>query len=185
MTGVPEILSHYYDQSTGPFRNLSDLPRDQAEAVMASIRATGTGFASKRAADYLAVRDELEARVRRLFMAKGGRPQRLHPHSMILGRSDWLKSWYADGQELCIPLAEFAPDSVSFTYGDLFPSMRYPDGKAYRGQVYVMSELEGLIQVYGLPQARNPDGHLGPDRYIEAQVWDDQPLRPYFINLNG
>ena len=168
MTSVPQILSHYYDSSTGPFRSLSDLPRDQAERVLASIRAAGVGFASKRAEDYLAVRDELEAHVRTLFIAKGGKPQRLHPHSMILGQSDWLKSWYVDGQELCIPLPEFAPECVSFTYGDLFPSMRYPDGKAYRGQVYVMSELEGLIRAYGLPQECNPDGHLGPDRYIEA-----------------
>jgi hypothetical protein len=179
---VPQVLSHYYEKSSGPFHNLSDLPPDQAEQVLAAIRAGGIGFASQRSDDYLTVRNGLEARVRRLFIEKGGQPKRLHPHSMILGTSTWLKSWYQDGEELCIPLAQFSPKNVSFTYGDLFPAMRYPDGKPYRGQVYLMSELEQLIQQFGLPQDRNPDGHLGPDRYIEAQIWDDAPLSRYYTS---
>jgi hypothetical protein len=179
---VPQVLSHYYEKSMGAFRSLSDLPADQAEQVMATIRADGIGFASKRSEDYLTVRAELETRVRHLFIDKGGRPTRLHPHSMILGTCEWLKSWYPDGQELCIPLAQFNPDSVSFTYGDLFPAMRYQDGKSFRGQVYRMGELESLIQQFGLPQDWNSDGRLGPDRYIEAQVWDDAPLQPYYNN---
>ena len=177
---LPHVLSHYYDKATGPFRSLSDLPAEQAEQVLATIRAAGVGFASQRSLDYLTIRNQLEARVRNLFIAKGGQPERLHPHSMVLGTSTWLKSWYADGQELCIPLSEFNPLSVSFTYGDLFPAMRYPDGKAYRGQVYVMCELEGLIGQYGLPQEWNAGGQFGPDRYIEAQVWSDAPLSGYY-----
>jgi hypothetical protein len=180
---VPQVLSHYYEKGLRAFRSLSDLPPEQAEQVMATIRAAGIGFASKRSEDYLAIRAELENRVRQMFIDKGGKPKRLHPHSMILGTSAWLQSWYPDGQELCIPLAKFDPDSVSFTYGDIFPAMRYQDGKPYRGQVYGMHDLEQLIQEFGLPQEWNPDGRLGPDRYIEAQVWDDTPLRPYYIDL--
>jgi hypothetical protein len=56
--------------------------------------------------------------------------------------------------------------------------MRYQDSKPYRGQVYTLDELE-LIRLYGLPQDWNPDGEFGPDRYIEAQVWDDTPIRQY------
>lgn len=177
---LPQILSHYYDKATGPFRNLSDLPADEAEQVLAALRESGIGFASKRSLDYLTIRRQLEAQVRQLFIDKGGKPMRLHPHSMILGTSTWLKSWYADGQELCIPLVEFDPMSVSFTYGDLFPAMRYQDGKVYRGKVYMMDELETLIATYGLPQEWNPDGQFGPERYIEAQVWDDRPLQAYY-----
>jgi hypothetical protein len=177
---VPKVLSHYYEKANGPFRNLSDLPREQAEEIMVAIRKMGNSFASKRTSDYLAIREELEARVRQLFIAKGGQPKRMRPHSMILGKSRWLKSWYQHGEEICIPLAQFAPDSVSFTYGDLFPSMRYQDGKPYRGQVYLMAELEGLIRQFGLPQDWNADGQSGPDRYIEAQVWDDFPLQAFY-----
>jgi hypothetical protein len=55
--------------------------------------------------------------------------------------------------------------------------MRLKDGKPYRGQVYTLAELPEVIRVYGLPQECNPDGAHGPDRYIEAQVWDDDPIR--------
>lgn len=180
MSLVPKVLSHYYEKANGPFRNLSDLPRQQAEEIMASIRKAGNTFASKRTGDYLAIREELEAHVRQLFIAKGGKPKRLRPQSMILGKSKWLKSWYQHGEEISIPLAQFDPQTVSFTYGDLFPAMRYQDGKPYRGQVYCMAELEGLIRQFGLPQDWNADGQLGPDRYIEAQVWDDLPLQAFY-----
>jgi hypothetical protein len=57
--------------------------------------------------------------------------------------------------------------------------MNYKDGKPYRGQVYIESELGEIIGRYGLPQEWNPDGKGGPERYIEAQVWDDVPLKEY------
>ena len=98
---------------------------------------------------------------------------------MILGACDWVKSWYVAGCELCIPIANFAAEHVSFTYGDTFPAMRYGDGKPTRGKVYTMAELPVLVAEFGLPQICNPDGKLGPDRYIEAQVWDDASLRAW------
>jgi len=47
--------------------------------------------------------------------------------------------------------------------------------------VYTVLELPGLVKLYGLPQEWNADGKAGPDRYIEAQVWDDAPLSHFFI----
>jgi hypothetical protein len=105
---------------------------------------------------------------------------------MILGACPWLKAWYVDGRELKIKLDLFSEGCVSFTYGDSFPAMNYNDGKPYRGQVYTVSELEEVIQNYGLPQQWNPDGQGGPERYIEAQVWDDAPLEKYLsIHAGG
>ncbi len=176
---ITEYLYHYYERSRGAFRNLSDLPPDEAEAVLEAIRQRGEGFASRRSADYLSIRRELEQRVRALFIAKGGQPIRLRPHYMVVGACDWLKSWYSDGCEVHIPLRDFNPRCVSFTYGDTFPAMRYADDKPYRRQVYTVSELDGLIALYGLPQVWNADGTHGPDRYIEAQIWDDAPLREW------
>jgi hypothetical protein len=176
---LPDALYHYYECARGPFRSLSDLPPDQAERVLADIRRAGGTFASQRSPDYLVVRMELEERARRLFVAKGGRPRRRHPHSMILGACSWVRAWYRRGCVLAIPLARFDPAIVSFTYGDIFPAMRVQDGRPYRGQVYTLRELPDLVARYGLPQERNPDGDLGPERYIEAQVWDDAPLAAY------
>jgi hypothetical protein len=176
-TTLPNFLTHYYEAKNGPFRSLSDLSVAAAESVMADIREKGNCFASRRAENYLDIRRELEEKIRRLFLEKGGKPQRDRPHYFILGACAWVKSWYENGQACCIPLAEFSPDAVSFTYGDSFPAMRFQDGRPYRGKVYSLAELPALVQQYGLPQEWNHDGTKGPERYIEAQVWEDAPVR--------
>ena len=62
--------------------------------------------------------------------------------------------------------------------------MRFQDEKPYRKQVYTLDELPELIDRYGLPQEWNMDGTHGPDRYIEAQIWDDAPLQRYSAMKN-
>jgi hypothetical protein len=177
---LPDFLYHYYEAADGPFRNLSDLPLKEAEKVLEEIRLAGGGrFASQRPADYLAVRRQLEEQVRKLFIAKGGKPQRERPHYLIVGACPWVLTWYPHGCELRIPLAAFRAQAISFTYGDTFPALRFQDGKPYRGQVFTLAELPALIERHGLPQVWNATGEHGPDRYIEAQVWEDGPLRPY------
>jgi len=175
----PDFLSHYYEFSWGPFLNLSDLPHHEAEMVLEKIRRAGNIFASKRNDDYLRIRRELEEKVRELFVQKGGRPQRERPHYMILGSCPWLLDWYANGCEIRVPISRFEPGMVSFTYGDTFPAMRFQDGKPYRGQVYTLQELPEIIRQYGLPQEWNPEGNYGPDRYIEAQVWANEPISQF------
>lgn len=174
---MPDFLSHYFEADQGPFRSLSDMSLEDAERVLEGIRREGAIFASKRAPDYLTIRRELELRIRGLFVAKGGQPRRETPHYFILGTCPWVQTWYQDGREVRLALAKIDPAIVSFTVGDSFPAMRYQDGKPYRGQVYTLAELPEAIRLYGLPQIWNPDGKLGPDRYIEAQVWDDDPVK--------
>jgi hypothetical protein len=178
-TMVPDFLSHYYEAAAGPFSNLSMLPPEQAERILEGIRQRGDRFASQRAGDYLQVRRGLEELVRKRFIERGGKPKLARPHYMILGACPWLLGWYADGRGLRIPLKAFCADTLSFTYGDTFPAMRLKDGKPYRGQVYVLSELEEVVGLYGLPQEWNPDGRGGAERYIEAQVWDEELLQKY------
>ena len=59
------------------------------------------------------------------------------------------------------------------------------DGKEYRKQVYTYSEIIGVIDKYGLPQVWNNDGRFGPERYIEAQVWSNEPIKKYLHGKNG
>ena len=169
-------LFHYYEAKKGPFLNLSDLPLDEAEQILNEIRQDKRLFASQRPADYLNIRRTLEAQVRALFIQKGGKPRRSPPHYMAVGACPWLKQWYLEGAEIQLSLAQFEADIISFTYGDTFPAMRYQDGKPYRGQVYTLAELPTLIRTYGLPQDWNADGQIGPERYIEAQIWHEAPL---------
>jgi hypothetical protein len=64
-------------------------------------------------------------------------------------------------------------------YCDTFPALRCNDGKPYRGQVYRLDEIHDLVLQFRLPQAWNLEGKMGPDRYIEAQIWDDKPLKNF------
>jgi hypothetical protein len=181
---TPDFLCHYYEASDGPFRNLSDLPVAEAEAVLEQIRQGGERrFAGQRKSDYLAIRRSLEERVRQLFICRGGRPRRERPHYLILGACPWLIDWYPQGRELRIPLSAFEGEIISFTYGDTFPAMRYQDGRPYRGQIYTLAEIPALVEQFGLPQEWNAEGKLGPDRYIEAQVWADEPLQPFLCGV--
>ena len=179
MTIMPDFLAHYYENSAGPFSNLSMLSLEHAEQILEEIRRSGNRFASQRAGDYMQKRLALEHKIRRLFEAKGGKPILTRPHYMILGACPWLKEWYVDGQELRINLVSISASCMSFTYGDSFPAMHYKDGKPYRGQVYTLDELREVVRQYGLPQIWNPDGKGGPERYIEAQLWDDTPVKQY------
>ena len=176
------FLYHYFDASTGPFLNLSDQEPEKAERILDEIRFQKKGFASKRSMDYLTIRRGLELKARDLFISKGGKPIRSYPHYMTVGECPWLLEWFEKGKDLRIPLTEFDPYTISFTYGDLFPTMRYQDEKMYRGQVYTLSEIYQIITEFGLPQKWNPQGDNGPERYIEVQVWDDKPLTAWVFN---
>ncbi|MGO4373544.1 hypothetical protein AB4Z21_22815 [Paenibacillus sp. MCAF20] len=81
---------------------------------------------------------------------------------------------------MAIPWDEFLEESISFTYGDLFPTMRYGDGKPYRKQVYTKAEITEIIKQFGFPQDWNVNGDHGPERYIEVQVWDEDVIKRYF-----
>ena len=173
---------HYYEKEKGPFVNLSDLDAENADKVMDEIRERGEIFASQRNESYLARRRELEQLARGIFIKKGGKPIRRVPHYMVIEKCDWLKTWYKQGEYVKLPLQSFDLNTVSFSYGDLFPTFsdRVADGKEYRRQVYTYDEILTLIDKYGLPQDWNSDGRHGPERYIEVHVWSDDAIRGYY-----
>nr|WP_282943459.1 hypothetical protein [Paenibacillus sp. RC67] len=172
-------LYHYYESERGSFANLSSLSDEMAQKVINDLKRDSRLFASQRSETYLTIRREVESTARALFIMKGGKPINHYPHNMTLGPCHWIKDWYRNGQELKIAMDEFEDQSISFTYGDLFPTMRYKDGKPYRGNVYTKPEILDLIQQYGFPQEWNADGSHGPERYIEVQIWDETIIGKY------
>ncbi len=170
---------HYFDRDIGPFVNLSKLPIEEAEQVSRRIQKDGRTFASQRSNEYMSIRRELEFKAREQFKAKGGKPRNTYPHYMTLEPCEWLSSWYKNPGVVVIPWEEFLEESISFTYGDLFPTMRYADDKPYRKQVYTKSEIKDVINRYGFPQQWNSNGDQGPERYIEVQVWDEKVINRY------
>ncbi|WP_219836088.1 hypothetical protein [Paenibacillus sp. R14(2021)] len=173
-------LYHYFDSDSGPFKNLSSLTSEKANEISAQLRQEGKSFASQRSDDYMLIRRELERTAREKFIDKRGRPRNIYPHYMTVGPCEWLKSWYTKPNWISINWDEFQEQSISFTYGDLFPTMRYQDKKPYRGQIYTKNEIKSLIKEYGFPQEWNKQGDKGPERYIEVQVWDDQVIKRFF-----
>jgi len=63
-----KFLYHYYEESIGPFINLSDLDICDAEKILNDIRSKGTTFAAKRMPEYLVIRKELEQKARQMFI---------------------------------------------------------------------------------------------------------------------
>ena len=176
-----EYLYHYYEKQIGPFKNLSDLTLEEAQTVLGKIKTENQVMAAHRFPGYLERRAELEQIARTMFIDKGGKPVRQVPHYMVVGECAWLQTWYQNGCFVKIPVQAFKPETISFSYGDLFPtfSPRVNDQKEYRRQIYTLSEIVGIIEKYGFPQDWNIDGKFGPERYIEVQVWDDKPLQGY------
>lgn len=177
-------LYHYYDKKVGPFRNLSDLPVDEAADILDRIRNDKPATqCAKRQKTYMQDRLYYEKILREEFLKKGGKIERKAPHYMVVEHSPWLSSWYEDMSFIKIPIEEFDVNTLSFTYGDSHPtfSPRVNDGKEYRKQLYTYEEILDIIRKYGLPQDWNDDGKYGPERYVEVHVWSDKAIKKYYF----
>ncbi|MCL2212878.1 MAG: hypothetical protein FWB93_03510 [Oscillospiraceae bacterium] len=183
-------LYYYYERDIGPFKMLTDLPIDQAR-----------GFVSKEAAakstkhtdieGFLRMRYDCDDRLRKEFLARGGKVTRKNPVYMMLGEH---KSWataYENPVLIKIPLAEIDPLTVSFTYGDSFVVFNHGkfNKEEYWGKVYFRDEILELIGRIGYPPQVEYDfkdenytkyspvaDHL---LYVEAHVWSDELLERY------
>jgi len=188
---MSDYLTHYYTKGTPPFRSLSTLSDDEALRLMTGLYdETPFGERFKDPLQYLHNRQRTEQWVRAEFIAKGGQPVEPYPIYMVLGFSPWIKRAVPatfDTGEIRIPLSVFAEGDVSFTYPDSMISRWFGQDQpieyyqpAYHGKVFTRSEILAIVAARGLPEAgwepRLPD-HLAP--YIEAQVWNRQPLVAY------
>ena len=175
-------LYHYYDKRSGPFRSLTAVSPEEAERILARIRAERPDSqCAQRHAEYLTRRRNCEAILRREFRAKGGIMDIESPYYMVLGHSPWLSTWFEQGACLKIPVEAFDLRKVSFTSGDSMPTFsdRVNDGKEDRKKIYTYEEILEVIDRYGFPQDWNDDGAHGPERYIEAHVWTRDPIVRY------
>jgi len=133
----------------------------------------------------------MEKRLRDAFIAIGGKPLRSAPVYCTLGPNKGLQTWYNSPDCIQIPIEKFDPDTVSFTYGDLFPVFNpaLNTGEEWWGKVYRYADIVRLIEQYGLPEdpEYNMKQRLFPEgksigqylKYIEAHVWSDEVLEGY------
>ncbi|MDN5215103.1 hypothetical protein QQ020_23680 [Fulvivirgaceae bacterium BMA12] len=187
---IPRFLYHYYELENGPFRNITECGYEKAVDIQGQILK---GWNSKRPDNYISLRFSLENRIREQFILKGGKPSRNDPFYFTLGECEWAKSWYVNPEVVKIPLTDFEPEHISFTYPDSMVSFQFydePKLKTYRkdcnGQVFLLSEINDLIGEYGLPTEEKcqTEERLKYDKYIEAQVWDDAIIKEYKTKPN-
>ena len=91
--------------------------------------------------------------------------------------------WYDNPDFIKIPITEFDISTLSFTYGDSYPtfSPKVNDGKEYRKKLYTYEEILQVIEKYGLLQEWNDDGKYGPERYVEVHIWSDETIKKYVM----
>jgi hypothetical protein len=192
-----DFLTYYYKLGTEPFRSLSALPDEQAISIMQELCDESLfGARFKDPVQYLRNRRRTEQWVREEFIAKGGRPREAYPIPMVLGTSKWLvKHGPKPGVhgEIHIPLSVFAEHDVSFTIPDSMVSRWLAREKPieyyqpeYHGKVFTLAEILAIVESKGLPEEGWETGlpsDLAP--YIEAQVWNQQPLMEYKRRLLG
>ncbi len=175
-------LYHYFERKVGPFVSLSDLSIEEAMKVQTKLDIQNTSFhAGNRSKKYYERRIFLEQLVRSMFIEKGGQPELAVPHYMVIGECPWLATWFEESDCVKIPIDEFDLNTVSFTYGDTFPtfSPHVTDGFEYRKQVYTYEEILRIIEKYGMPQDSWNEPIYAQPAYAEAQVWSDTPINRY------
>ncbi|MCL2884999.1 MAG: hypothetical protein FWF49_05905 [Oscillospiraceae bacterium] len=102
-----------------------------------------------------------------------------------------MKTWFEHPAWIKIPVEEFDPDTVSFTYGDSFAVLNpvLDTGEPWWGNVCRYSDIVKLIEKYGFPDDPPYDmrRRIFPldkpindcRKFIEAHVWDDAVLDKY------
>jgi len=179
------FLFHYFEKSKKPLLSLTALPIEEAVAIQNKLVSEQKVFAAQRNERYLPRRHELEKIVRELFIEKGGKPEKETPHYFVIGECPWLATWYEQADYIKIPINEFDMKTVSFTYGDTFPtfSPKVTDDLEFRRKIYTYDEILLIIEKYGLPQDSWNEPVFAQPCYVEAQVWSDIPIK-YYCELN-
>jgi len=179
------MLYHYFERDFGPFRAFTELSMDQARQVLLAQKAAGKAV-NPDIEGFLQKRYGRDAQLREAFLQHGGRPERANPYYMFLGEHPQWASAYDTPEVIKIPLREFDPLTVSFTYGDSFavlnPALFGPE--EYWGKIYFANEILGLVERIGFPPHVDYDfkrgiypkgAHINEClKYVEAHVWSDE-----------
>ncbi len=180
MISFPDVVTHNYDPTRGPFRNICNLPRQEAESILTEIRTSGkSNIKDNYLPRRLAIEDWLISESDKKLASKTLE----RPIYFFLGD-------FADGldrsrpRSIVMPLAAFSADMLTFTYPDSMASLplairahHRPRRKAFHGQVFTLDEIRKVIASWGMPDKTDPS--ISYDRFIEVQVWNDTPLKRF------
>jgi len=192
---IPTFATHYHLADKRPFLNLSDLAEPELTGVMQDLerRRASAGLKRVFGARYMHMRRLTEGRLYELFIRAGGMPERKAPHYFVLGSSEWYRGLAPDTREVVLPLADLPTGATSFTYPDSFTAMAFGpqfglplQPRPYHEKVFRLAQLKDVIVQYGLPDGGTEDRYEGYahrpfEKYIEVQVWSDNPIRSFLF----
>ena len=166
------FVTHYYFPGTDPWKNIMNLPEEEAfqmAAKLASEHPDTTSFG--RFADfknYYPERKRADEYVREAFINLGGRPKQLHPYSFVLMECEYLRKWFDTNDKIVFDLDDIPDDQVSFTLGDSCALLIH-------GETPVVLTKEMLldgIKACGGSTEKYFKESLGKYAYVEVQLWD-------------
>lgn len=163
-------ITHYYVKGTDPWKNIMLLPEEAAFQKAAELASAHQGMTSygrfEDFRNYYPLRKATDKLVREQFTCLGGKPRLEHPYSFVLGESDYLKTWFDEGDSLRIPLDEIPDELISFTLGD--SCAKYSrDGSL---EVLTKQMLMERLHTFG-DSPENLVRSIAPYGYVEAQMW--------------
>jgi hypothetical protein len=153
---LPEFVTHYYLAGRRPFLSLSELSDAELAEVLADLRTLRQAGKQHRpfGPRYIDLRRRTEARMRELFAAAGGNPERPAPHYFVLGDSPWFAGLAKNMNRVQLPLSALPPRQTSITYPDSLTAMELgtefglsQQPRPYHGRVFLLSDLQGLVAV--------------------------------------
>lgn len=173
-------LTNYSVRKGLPVGSITRLPKEEAFKVAKELAVNAeekfTSFSRFRDFEgYYAHRVKVEKWLYEEFIASGGEPEYAQPIYFVLGKSDYLKEWFDDGEEVKIPLDAIDPEHISFTYGDSMSVYRRREEKSLLRK---QSLLE-FITSMGKDIETVVDELNQQNRYIEVQLWKDNYVEQY------
>ena len=164
-------IIHYYFPGTDPWKNIMNLPEEEAFAKakeLADAHPEDPSFGRfADFANYYPTRKETDAYVHDRFVEKGGRPELLHPFSFTLLECEYLRKWFSEGEKLVLDLNDIPEDQISFTIGDSCAQYGWGD----RPKVLTKKELLQKIHACGGSVETFLKDSLGRFAYVEVHVW--------------
>ncbi|MCR5120168.1 MAG: hypothetical protein K6B44_11195 [Lachnospiraceae bacterium] len=165
-------ITHYYYPGTDPWKNIMDLPEDEAfrmAEILANAHRDTTSFG--RFADfenYYPARKKADAFVREQFVKLGGNPRLQHPYSFTLMECEYLRKWFDSSDKIIIALEDIPDDQISFTLGDSCAMVVHGNEPEVLTKKDLLERIEtcnGSTEVFFKES-------LGKYAYVEAQLWD-------------
>lgn len=165
---TPDFIVHY--NRGEPFRSISEVPQEKLRGVLSQLDESNSwGLGRFSDPEYLPRRIKVEQKIRREFIAKGGKPELHYPIYFFLGRNTRFEA-HKSNIGYKIDLDNLPWKAISFTYGDSMFSMcenyRQKLGDEYQShlcaQIYQLADLDALFSAI-----RDERQKL----HIECQLW--------------